>query len=200
MAKTTKQDETVLSIATFDIETSNLNANFGIVLCAVIKPMHGKEKVYRLDKTEAWKSGRRYDDSELVCEVIDELNTHDILIAHNGVRFDKPFLNTRALCQNAPAGMPILDPRCKMIDPVLLARKYLRMSWNSLDNLLDFMGLGQKTKVTGNVWMKALLGNGREGKKNMDEVVAHCIIDVVELERLVGKIRKFVTRINEFGR
>ncbi|KKL14685.1 hypothetical protein LCGC14_2513240, partial [marine sediment metagenome] len=91
-----KQTEEVISIATFDIETSNLSADFGRVLCAVVKQVGKKPIIFRGDTYASWKKGNKYDDSMLVKDIIEELNKHDVLIAHNGMKFDRPFLNTRA--------------------------------------------------------------------------------------------------------
>lgn len=187
------------SIACFDIETSNLSADFGVVLCAVVKPYGGKAKVYRADDYPSFKAGRKYDDAALVQDIIRELNQHDILVAHNGVNFDRPFLNTRAIQQAASKGVDILDPRGKIIDPVKLCRKYLRFSYNSLDRVLQHLGLGSKKAVRGDQWLRALLSVGTEQRRAMNHVVVHCVQDVVLLERAVGRLRKFVTKINEWG-
>jgi uncharacterized protein YprB with RNaseH-like and TPR domain len=195
-----RQQEEVISIATFDIETSNLSADFGRVLCAVVKQVGKKPLVFRGDSYVAWKKGNKYDDSGLVKDIIEELNKHDVLIAHNGLRFDRPFLNTRAFSGlSGGTGGVIVNPRCKMIDPVTIARKHLRFSWNSLARILQHFGLGSKSSVEGHMWLRALLATGKEQRKAMDEVVEHCIVDVVKLEQLVGKLRKFIPRIDEYG-
>jgi len=186
-----------LSIACFDIETSGLNADFAIVLCAVVKELGRREKVWRFDDYAAFKQHRRYDDAEIVRDIITELERHFVLVAHNGVKFDRPFLNTRALCGG---GAPvILNPRGKIIDPVQLARKNLRLGYNSLERVLQHLRIGSKTTVTGDVWMKALLSSGTEQRKAMDAVVAHCINDTVQLERAMTPLKRFVPKIDEWG-
>ena len=59
-----------------------------------------------------------------------ELSQYDIWVAHNGQRFDVPFIRTRLL---AHAMDPL--PAKKRIDPVLLARNKLRMSFTSLEQV-----------------------------------------------------------------
>ena len=179
-----------MKIATFDIETSALAANFGIVLCAVIKPWQGECQVYRLDQLPG---ARRSDDTKLVETVIAELNQYMILIAHNGVKFDRVFLNTRA----TKNGTALLNPRGNMIDPVILARKYLRMSYNGLDTIAQYLQTEhQKTPVLGHLWVQAVIDRDEAA---MDEIVNHCIEDVYVLEEVANKLVPYVSKINEWG-
>ena len=180
-----------MKTATFDIETSNLNANFGIVLCAVIKPWEGEKlTVLRIDEIEG---DIRSDDSKVVEAIITELNKYTILIAHNGIKFDRTFLNTRA----TKWGLPLLNPRGNMIDPVILARKYLRMSYNGLDTIAQYLLTEhQKTPVMGHLWLKAVIDRDAEA---MQEIVQHCVEDVLVLEEVMMKLVPYVSKINEWG-
>lgn len=179
-----------MKIATFDIETSALSANFGIVLCAVVKPWQGEPKTYRLDQIPG---PRRSDDSKLISAIITELNQYMILIAHNGVKFDRVFLNTRATLH----GLPLLNPKGNMIDPVVLARKYLRMSYNGLDTIAQYLQTEhQKTPVLGHLWVQAVIDRDEAA---MDEIVKHCVEDVYVLEEVANKMVPFVSKINEWG-
>jgi len=68
-----------MKIAMFDIETSNLNADYGILLCAVIKPLEKKPIALRLDETKRYKVDKA-DDSELVEQIRKELQNYDIIV------------------------------------------------------------------------------------------------------------------------
>src|SRR5262249_49678530 len=137
-----KQEQ--ISCCCFDIETTSLNADFGIVLCAVVKPSVGRPKVFRADRLNSkWKT-HRSNDSAVIGAIVDELSEYDIWIAHNGNRFDVPFLRTRLAKWNLEA-----LPSRKLIDPVFLARNKLKMSYNSLESLAKFLGVNSKTEVTG---------------------------------------------------
>src|SRR5262249_48969437 len=141
-----------LVLRLFDLETSHLNADFGVLLCAVVKPSHAKPVVFRADKLNPhWKT-KRSDDSGIVKAVIEELCKWDIWIAHNGARFDVPWLRTRM----AKHGLPPLPPT-KLLDPVQLARNKLKMSYNSLDKLATFLGVNTKTEVDPDMWLRASL-------------------------------------------
>jgi len=43
----------------FDLETTNLSADFGVILCGVIKPANGRPKVFRADRlNHHWSTQR----------------------------------------------------------------------------------------------------------------------------------------------
>jgi uncharacterized protein YprB with RNaseH-like and TPR domain len=180
-----------VSCCCFDLETTNLCADFGVVLCGVVKPAHGKPLVFRADQlNKNWKTGRS-DDSAVVKAIVDELSSHDIWVAHNGARFDVPFLRTRLLRW----GLGAL-PSAKLIDPVFLARNKLRMSFNSLSQVANLLGCNNKTEVQPEVWLKAALDGD---KKSMDYIVAHCVADVDVLEQVVGALKVYSTAYNSWG-
>jgi len=178
-----------MQICVFDLETSNLKANFGVVLCGVYKPIDGKCRVLRLDNfTDKWS-----EDRELVGALIAELSAPLVLVAHNGVRFDRPFLNARA----ARWGLSPLNPRGRIIDPVVVARRHFAMSWNGLESLSVFLQTEhRKHPVDGQLWLRAILDHD---KSAMDEIVEHCVNDVLVLEEVVTQLQAYIGKIHEFG-
>lgn len=183
----------MITIATFDIETTNLHADFGVILCAVIKASdkNARPVVLRGDDVNPhWKT-RRSDDKELVKAIRDELDQYDVLIAHNGLKFDIPFIRTRL----AKWGLKGL-PDKKLVDPVQLARNKLRMSWNGLDRVAEFLRVNSKSEVTGDMWLRASLDGDR---KAMNYIVKHCIEDVRTLEKIVDAVKGYSTVFNSWG-
>lgn len=181
----------MINICTFDLETTSLDADFGVLLCAVIKPHHGKPVVLRADKLNPrWDKGRS-NDKAVVQAAAEELARHDIWIAHNGARFDVPFLRTRL----ARWGLPPLQD-AKLIDPVQIARNKLKFGYNSLDRITDFAGCNSKTKVSGDSWLRAALDGDR---KAMNYIVDHCIKDVLMLEEIVDLIKPYSKVFNAWG-
>lgn len=182
-----------LSAATFDIETTSLNADFGVLLCAVIKPSYPNSKavVLRADRlNKNWKT-KRSDDRVIVKRVAEELQKYDVVCAHNGTYFDLPFIRTRM----ARWGLGCL-PEIKILDPCHLARNKLKMSFNSLERLADFLGFNTKTTVDGDLWIRA----GLDGdKKAMDYICAHCEADVAMLEKLVDHLKGYSKVLNSWG-
>lgn len=183
----------MITIATFDIETSHLCADFGVILCAVVKPhMKGaKPEVFRGDELNPdWDTKRSYD-KPVVRSLLDALNDYDVLIAHNGLKFDLPFIRTRLAKWNLK---PL--PEKKLIDPVQIARNKLRMSGNSLDKLASFIQANSKTPVRGDAWLKAALDGCR---KSMNYIVEHCIEDVNTLDSIVDMVKPYSTAFNAWG-
>lgn len=180
-----------ITCCAFDLETSSLNADFGIVLCGVVLPANGEPVVFRGDKlNRAWKT-RRSDDRDTVRAIVTELDKYDIWIAHNGAKFDVSFLRTRL----ARWGLQPL-PSKKLLDPVMLARNKLRMSYNSLEKIADLLGVNTKTPVRGETWVRAALDGDREA---MDLVVEHCVEDVKVLEKVVEALKTYSTALNSWG-
>ena len=177
---------------TFDIETSNLNGDFGILLCGVIKPSGDSPKIYRLDKlSKCWSTKRSYD-KPVVEAFSNELSKYDIVAGHNHVRFDLNFLRTRALYWDLPS-----IPEFKAaIDSCQLLRNKFKLSWNSLDKATDFLNFNKKTPVSGNVWMSAFLDGN---KKAMQSIVDHCIADVYMTEELIIRIKDYSKKLNNWG-
>src|SRR5271165_5589788 len=93
----------IIRSCTFDIETSSLNADFGVLLCGVIKPSGEPPKIFRLDKlSKQWRTKRSFD-KPVVEAFANELSQYDILAGHNQVRFDLNFLRTRMLYWGLPS-------------------------------------------------------------------------------------------------
>ena len=186
----------MLSVAAFDLETCNLNADYGILGVAVVKTTATKKPiVFRGDQlNKRWKT-RRSDDSAIVKAVAEELKRHDILIAHNGAAvrfgFDIPFLQARL----AHHGMPVF-PRMKIIDPVQIARKNFRLSGYSLETIANHLGLEMKMKLPPSVWTEAFLDGC---PKAMDTLVARCVSDVRILCGVVDAVKGYCATLDSRG-
>ena len=173
----------------FDLETSSLNGNFGIILCACIKPWRGKIKILRGDDYKNWKK-KRSDDYRLAKDIYNELKKYDIWIAHNGVKFDVPFLRTRLMRRRFQV------PPFKIVDPVKLARRHLRMGYNSLEQIASHLGYEGKTRVDSKHWLRASLDGS---STSLNYIVKHCAIDVDLLEKVADAVRPYVPRVNTWG-
>jgi uncharacterized protein YprB with RNaseH-like and TPR domain len=176
----------IFSVAVFDLETSNLNADFGIVLCAVIMDVNTKEmKILRWDEMPEFKKDRSSD--KQLCQAIkNELESYDVIVGYNSVKFDIPFLNTRLLKNK----IGILSG-IKHIDLLYSVKYNLKLSRNTLEVLTDFLETKmRKNKVDGSYWTKALVMAGtKKGKKAMDYIVEHCRLDVEVLAEAFGEIK-----------
>lgn len=182
-----------MNICTFDLETSTLDANTGIILCAAVKQLNNKNvKVIRADKYPNWKT-KKSNNKEVVKDIMNELDQYDILIAHNGQRFDKAFLTALCLKYDIEPSLRFK----KLIDPVLSARRHLKLNRNSLVSLIDFLDVpDKKTGIDFKHWIQASLDSNTT---SMDYIVDHCVADVKALEQVYQKIERVIFRIDEKG-
>jgi hypothetical protein len=67
-----------VSCACFDLQTTNLSADFGVVLCAVVKPSHGRPRVFRADRLNRRWASCRSEDSAIIGAIVAELDQYDI--------------------------------------------------------------------------------------------------------------------------
>ena len=162
-------------IALFDLETTGLNADFAVVLCAVVKPLGEPSVTFGLQKMGSY-------DGALVSCVVDELSKYDVLVAYNGKAFDRRFLNTRALRW----GIPPLSMGIPLKDPFLAAKRYMNVSFRSLGQLSYFLKTRhRKSSVDGNVWLEATLDRDEAA---FQHIVTHCKADVLVLEEVTQKL------------
>lgn len=164
-----------LDFVSFDIETTNLTADFSIMLTACIKPYGRAPMIWRADDYPEWKENRA-DDSRIVAEVSRELAKHAVVVTHYGTGFDIPYLRAKMVRY----GLPPLPPMFG-VDTYSIAKKNFRVSRRRLAALAEYFSLGKKEGVEGNLWLEAGLSGS---KKAMDEIVAHNIQDCVILEKL----------------
>lgn len=174
-----------LRVAFWDIEATNLEADFGLLLCASIKPYGGELKTYRLDESPNYGKVP-WDDSYLAGQIRDELETYLVVVHHYGDRYDLPFLNSRLMAHN----MRVVDTSSMCtIDTWDVARKKLKLSSNRLARLVDFLDTKtKKTPLIGQLWIRAMCGD----KKAMDRIVEHNIRDVEALEQVTMALGRFI--------
>ena len=126
-------------------------------------------------------SAKSENDKPVLQKVWKLLNEADVVIAHNGKKFDLPTLNARF----AIHGMKPPSPY-KIVDTLDLARRKFRFTSNRLDALGLFLGLGRKKETGGFM----LWRNVMDGCKNsLKKMVAYCKQDVLLLEKVYLRLR-----------
>lgn len=116
---------------------------------------------------------------ELMCEA-------DIIVAHNGDRFDVPSVNTRFVIH----GMQPPD-KYQTYDTLKAARSNFKFTSNRLDALGRFLGVGRKVETGGfDLWAKCL----DKDKKSQKKMVDYCKQDVNLLEEVYLKLRPWDSR------
>lgn len=164
----------------YDIETTNLNSNYGYMLSAGWK-WKGEKKVYCVDVTQSptFKKDPT-NDKFVVQKMAEAIAASDVIIGHYSSRFDRPYINTRLLYH----GLEVLPP-VPEIDTWRISKYKLKLNSNRLATIAEFFECGDKTPVLGNQWIKAMAGD----PKAIKYVVDHNKKDVLVLENVYEKIK-----------
>ena len=129
------------------------------------------------------KEAKAQDDARLAESLASLIRQADVVVAHNGDRFDLPKLNTRLVTHQ-------LDPvgDVKSIDTLKKARQAFKFPSNRLGELAKSLGLEVKTATDFSLWKRARAGDV-PALKEMD---AYCQQDVVVLESVFEALRPHV--------
>jgi len=180
-----KEHEDELKIGFFDIETTNLKADYGIVLCYCIKPA-GKNKILSRTITKADLETREVLDKEVVRSCIEDMQKFDLIVGHYSTRFDLPYLRSRALSMGLE--FPIFGTIAHR-DTYYMCRRLLCISSNRLESACrHVLGRTRKTHIDPKHWILALQGN----EKALAYILDHCRRDVRDLEDLYFALIGFV--------
>lgn len=168
-------------IVLWDIETSNLNANFGFILCIGWK-YYGTKKVNIIKITDFDLFNKDCtNDYHVVKEAKKILEEADGWVTHYGTRFDEPYLNSRLLYH----GLSPLPPMGQAhIDTWRIMRYKMKLNSNRLQSASAFFNLEDKTPVSGPMWIKAIAGN----RTALKYVYEHCKQDIIVLEQTYKKL------------
>jgi len=181
-----REGEPSEKIAFLDIEATNLNADFGYILCYSLKELNGK--MVRCSVTT--KEIRSYSfDRHVLTQFLKDIKGCDRLVGYYSKdrRFDIPYLRTRALRRG-------LDfPQYKdylFTDAFDLVKPKLKLHRNRLENACDLLGIPSKEhRLNPEIWQRAQAGS----KQALNYIQAHCDEDVLSLEAVFK-------RLNIFGR
>lgn len=153
----------------------------------------GENKIHYMEN-------RTSKDLRIVKKIYQLLDEADIVVAHNGQRFDLPVILGRGVVHGLTPPSPYF-----IVDTFQVARRELRLVSNSLANLCEELGLPMKQdhkKFPGfELWLECLRGND-EAWQEMKEYNIH---DVVSLEALYLRLRPYirnhpnVARVSESG-
>lgn len=181
-----KENPDQKKIGFYDIECSNLDADFGIILSYSIKVL-GKNEYYEgcIKKVDIDRAKAGDEDKEVVKQLVEDLQKFDLLIGYYSSRFDMPFIRTRALT----CGIDFPEyGSIKHIDLYFTIRGKFKLSSNRLENACRvILGKTEKTRVDGKYWRAATRGNVAALKY----ITTHNRYDVDDLEKLYVKVIGF---------
>lgn len=168
----------------FDLESNGTNAlksDLGFVIVFGFKWAHEKNAhAISLTKEEL----DNFDDSRLLKAASKLIEEADILVGHFASVFDRRFIQGRLLLQGLP---PI--PNTKLRDTCMITRSFANFSSNRLKHLAKILDLRHQ-KLENNwpeAWLEVLKGN----MKVLGELAHYCKGDVLAVEELYNKIRRF---------
>lgn len=141
-----------------------------------------------LDSEEVfYKENRTSDDSSIVRSLYDLLDMADIVVAHNGAKFDLPTIIGRGVIHNYSPPSPYM-----VVDTLHTARKELRLVSNSLANLCEQLNLPKKDDHKKYPGFELWLGCLRNEEEAWKEMKDYNIADVVSLEALYLRLRPYM--------
>lgn len=124
-------------------------------------------------------------DSRIIKGIWELVNKADIVIAHNGEKFDIPKLNTRFIINNLEPPLPYLT-----IDTLKHIRRKFGFTSNKLDYVNKILNLHRKSDTGGfELWERCMQGD----KKALAEMEGYNINDVRILEETYLAIRGWIT-------
>lgn len=124
-------------------------------------------------------------DKELVKALWDLFNEADIIIAHNGDKFDIRKANAKFL----EHGLGVPSPY-KTIDTLKVARRHFALNSNKLDDLGQLLGVGRKVKHSGFALWKGCMGGDSSSWRKMKGYNKQ---DVILLENVYLKLRPWMS-------
>ena len=150
----------------------------GYILCWCAK-WYGEDTMITCSQADFGKEGTE-DDREVAHAAYDLFEMADIVIAHNGDRFDIPYLKRQWIKH----GFDPVSPY-KSADTLKMARSSAKFEANSLEELAQFFGLGGKIQTGG----QQLWNRCREGDPEaFQEMVDYCCGDVELLEEVYTRL------------
>ena len=168
----------------FDIEASNLSANFGYVFSYCILT-DDYEVLGRVLRPKEIRNGTF--DTKLMGEMCSDLRKFHRIVVHYGGdgRFDLPFVRTRSI--KARADFPLFK-EIYVSDLWRMCRNKLKLSSNRLETVCKFFGIESKTHpMNFDVWCKAMTGDA----KSLDYIWQHNVEDSVSLKEAYALISPY---------
>lgn len=196
-------EQYIPKILILDIETAPILANvWGLwkqnvglnqidrdwyMLCYSCKWLYSDEVLSgKLNKEEMMN----HDDKRITEELWVLLDEAELVVAHNGQRFDIPKINTRFLIHGLKRPSPY-----KIIDTLLLVRKQFGFSSNKLDALAGYLGFDHKLDTDFTLWSRCIKGD----VEAMEYMSKYCDRDILLLEEVYLELRPWMPNHPNIG-
>jgi DNA polymerase III epsilon subunit-like protein len=130
------------------------------------------------------------DDSSILGTLWDLLNEADIVVTHNGNRYDIKEINFRFIVNGFPPPMYY-----RSVDTLAVARAYFKFPSNKLDEINKSLGLSQKIHTNYELWKRCAVGE----RQALKEMVTYNIQDVSALEETYVTLRPWMKNHPNIG-
>ena len=124
-------------------------------------------------------------DKLILLKLRDLINQADIVCAHNGINFDMRKINARFIMNGIPPANPV-----RVIDTLLVARKYFFFTSNKLTDLGKYLNCGSKIETNFKLWKGCMSGD----KNSWSKMVKYCKNDITLLEKIYLKLRPYMSQ------
>lgn len=143
------------------------------------------------NKPEKWAKDPEKQERKVLQVLWKLLDEADIVVAHNGDRFDIKKINARLLEQGFTPPSPY-----QTIDTYKVAKKHFGISVNKLDYIGEYLGFGNKLKTSGlDMWLNCIKGD-KAAWKEMEEYNKR---DVELLRNVYYKLRPWIAKHPHMG-
>jgi len=137
------------------------------------------------DTEVTYLENRKTKDKKIVKKICEFLDKADFVIAHNGKKFDIPFIKARAAINGITPPSPF-----KVIDTLQIAKKEMRFSRNSLQYLAEALDVPlRKLSHAKYPGFKLWLGCLNNEELAWEEMKQYNIMDVEVLEQVYYRLR-----------
>lgn len=172
-------------VGILDIESSNLDADFGFILSYAILDAKTGAVLGRTIAPEEIADGGY--DRNICRDLVSDMLRFDRIVGYyiKDRRFDIPFIRSRCLCNSVQ--FPEYGS-VKITDVYDLVKNKMKLGRSSLASACSFLGITAKTHpLTGKKWLDA-----RTGKKDgLDWVWKHNVEDVKSTLKLWNMLKEF---------
>lgn len=176
-----------LEVLTWGIYEQNaLTVNRDWFMMSFAAQWEGSKKIisYSLPDFKGYKKNT-IDDTKLIEQLWLLLDEADVVVAHNGDKFDIRKSNARFILHDLAPPSPY-----RTIDTLKVARRYFRFDSNKLDDLAKYLKLGRKVHTGGiKLWLDCLDGDMKAWAK----MVKYNRQDVVLLRDVYMRLRPWMT-------
>jgi len=199
-----------MKIAAYDIETTDLRANMGTILCCsfqqIVPPIRHEPEygsgqwlpvtqpaTYTLSvRTEDQDQFDPNPDRDLVNRIAAEIEEYDLVVGWNSTMFDMSFINARRLFfKDPPVHVKFHKDLMWMV-----GQSQNRIGSKRLASVQQYLQIEEhKTGLDWEVWKRA----GKGDPEALKEVIRHCEIDVRVLAEAYWRLLPYVRNLHRAG-